>query len=82
MDRPREEKRTHIFVLDVLEKFELAIGTLAENRSAERLHDLLDRDGGACELVLCGTGDAGEAQGMWGRCQTDHTRPKAPVRKG
>ena len=56
MDRPREEKRTHIFVLDVLEKFELAIGTLAENRSAERLHDLLDRNGGTSQLILRGTG--------------------------
>ena len=55
MDRPREEKRTHIFVLDVLEKFEFTIGALAENWGGEGLHDLLDRDGRASQLILCGT---------------------------
>ena len=60
MDRPRERKRTHIFVLDMFEKFELAIGTLAEDWSAERLHDLLDRNRGAGQLILCGTGRWGQ----------------------
>ena len=33
-----------IFMLYMLEKLELAISAFAENGSAERLHDLLDRD--------------------------------------
>ena len=51
-------------MLYMFEKLELPVRPLAQHRCTERLHDLLDRDGGACELVLCGTGDAGEAQGM------------------
>jgi hypothetical protein len=44
-------------VLDVLEKFQLAISAFGEDRRAEGLHDLLDSDGCACELILCGTGE-------------------------
>ena len=39
---------TDVFVLDVLEKLELAISALGEHWGAEGLHDLLDRNGGAC----------------------------------
>lgn len=46
---------TYVLVLDVFEELELTVGALAEDRGAEWLHDLLDRDGGACELVLGGT---------------------------
>jgi hypothetical protein len=42
-------------VLDVLEKFEFAIGAFGEDGRAEGLHNLLDSNGCACELILCGT---------------------------
>ena len=38
----------------MLEKLELSVGSLAQYWCAKRLHDLLDRDGGAGELVLGG----------------------------
>lgn len=43
-------------MLYVLEQFELAISALAEHGRAERFHDLLDRDGGSCELIFGGAG--------------------------
>ena len=42
-------------MLDMLEKFELAVGALGEDRRAEGFHDLLDGDGCASELVFCRT---------------------------
>ena len=42
-------------MLDVLEELELAVSALREDGGVEGLHDLLDRDRGARELVLCGT---------------------------
>jgi len=56
-----QSKETDIFVLDVLEEFELAISAFGEDGGAEGLHNLLDGNGCACELVLCGT-----EEGMWG----------------
>ena len=53
--RERRVEETDVFVLDVLEKFELAIRAFGEDRCAEGLHNLLDCHGCACELVLCGT---------------------------
>lgn len=38
----------YILVLYVFEELELAVGALGKYRGAKRLHDLLDRDGGAC----------------------------------
>ena len=54
---PSEEKGkpTHIFVLNVLEEFELTVGTFGEDGRAEGFHDLLDGDRCTCELVLCRT---------------------------
>lgn len=46
---------TDVLMLDMLEELELAISALAQYWGAEGLHDLLDRDRGASELVLCGT---------------------------
>lgn len=46
---------THILVSQMLQELQLAVGTLGQDRCAERLHDLLDSDGLACELVLCRT---------------------------
>lgn len=40
----------------VLEQLQLAVGALRQDRSAEGLHDLLDRHGLAGELVLRRTG--------------------------
>ena len=45
---------TDVLVLDVLEKLELAISALAEDGGGEGLHDLLDSDRRACELVFGG----------------------------
>jgi hypothetical protein len=53
--RGKRVEETDVFVLDVLEKFELAIGAFGEDRCAEWLHNLLDSNGCACELVLCRT---------------------------
>ena len=47
--------RTHVFVLNVLEQFELSVSSFAKNRGAEWLHDLLYRDRSACKLVFRGT---------------------------
>ena len=74
-------RAAHVFVLDVLEELELAVSALREDGGVEGLHDLLDRDRGAGELVLCGTGWRGGEDG----CATDlciwtyQTSPKAPV---
>jgi hypothetical protein len=43
----------HILVSEVLEEFQLAVGALGQDRSAEGLHDLLDSHGLAGELILC-----------------------------
>ena len=48
----REE--TDVLMLNMLEKLELAVCTLAEYVNAKGLHDLLDRDRGASRLVLGG----------------------------
>ena len=50
-------KETDVFVLDVLEKFQLAIGAFGEDRRAEGFHDLLDSNRCTSELILCGTGE-------------------------
>ena len=38
-------------MLEMLEKFELTVGPLGKDWCAERLHDLLDGDILACELI-------------------------------
>ena len=48
---------TNVFVLDMLEKFELAVSAFGKDGSAKGFHNLLDSNGCACELVLCGTED-------------------------
>ena len=45
--------KAHVFVLDVLEELELAVSALREDGGVEGLHDLLDRDRGARQLVFC-----------------------------
>lgn len=50
-----EESKTetaHVLVLYVLEELELSVGAFAEDGGGKGLHDLLDRDGRACELVF------------------------------
>lgn len=42
----------YVLVSQVLEQLQLAVGALRQDRSAERLHDLLDRHGLAGELIL------------------------------
>lgn len=47
-ERKKATSNEYIFVLDMFEQLQLAIGTFTEDRSTERFHDLLDRDGSAC----------------------------------
>lgn len=42
----------YILVAKMLQQFELSVGSLREDRSAKRLHDLFDRDRLARQLVL------------------------------
>lgn len=44
---------SYVFMAQVLQQLEFSIRALREDRSAERLHDLLDGHGLAGELVLC-----------------------------
>lgn len=43
----------YILVAQMLQKFELAVSSLREHGRAERLHDLLNRDGLAGKLIFC-----------------------------
>lgn len=43
---------TYVLVSQVLEQFQFAVGSLGEDRCAERLHNLLHRDGLVGELIL------------------------------
>lgn len=52
---------THILMSEVLEEFEFPVCTLGQYRSAEWLHDLLDRHRLAGELILCRAGRAKSA---------------------
>lgn len=73
--------QTHVLVLNVLEQFELSVGSFAKNRGAEWFHDLLYRDGSTCELVLGRTrGDraVGRAARWIGWMSAHQTSPKAP----
>jgi hypothetical protein len=49
----RSNEGRYIFVLKMLQKLQFAISPFRKHRGAERLHDLLDGDGLASELVLC-----------------------------
>jgi hypothetical protein len=42
----------HVFVSQMFEELQLSVCSLRENRSAEWLHDLLDRHGLAGKLIL------------------------------
>lgn len=48
---PRLAEKAYILVSEMLEQLQLSVGTLGEDRGAEGLHDLLDRDGLAGQLV-------------------------------
>lgn len=45
----------YILVAQMLQKFELAIGSFREDWGAERLHDLFDCHGLTGQLVFCRT---------------------------
>jgi hypothetical protein len=49
-------REAYVFVPQMLEQLELAEGALGQHWGAERLHDLLDGHGLACDLILGGTG--------------------------
>jgi hypothetical protein len=42
---------TNVFVAEMLEKLQLPVGSLGQNRGAERLHDFLDRNRLRCQLI-------------------------------
>ena len=44
---------TDILVAEMLEQFQLPVGSLGQHRGAERLHDFLDCDWLRCQLILC-----------------------------
>jgi len=59
---------TYVLVLNVLEEFEFAVGSLTEDGCAEGLHDLLYRHRGSCELIFRGAGGDGlNGQVSWTR---------------
>jgi hypothetical protein len=77
--------RAYVLVSQVLQQLELAVSALGQDWSAEGLHDLLDGDGLAGELVLCRAAVA--VSGRRGRrrharAETYQTRPKAPMPTG
>jgi hypothetical protein len=43
--------KTHVLVSEMLEQLQLAVGTFRKDRSAEGLHDLLDGDRLAGQLI-------------------------------
>ena len=47
----RRKRETHVFMAQVLEQLELSVSPFRQNRCAERLHDLLDSDGLASQLI-------------------------------
>lgn len=55
----QERLHTNVFVLYMLEEFELTVGTFGEDGFAEGFRDPLDGDKCARELIFCGT--------EWGR---------------
>lgn len=59
------KREAHILVLEMLEKLQFSVGALGQDRRAEWLHDLLDRNGLARELVL---GRAGRVSSRAGIC--------------
>jgi hypothetical protein len=82
--------KTHVLVSEMLEQLQLAVGTFREDRSAEGLHDLLDGDRLAGQLVsrrAIGV-TFRSAGGYLSRARaglefrTYQTRPKAPMPTG
>ena len=75
---------SYVFVAQMFEEFQLSVGPLGKNRSAERLHDLLHSHSLTGELIFRGTGQGESAE----RPRVDHTedpnqtRPKAPMPTG
>lgn len=52
---PKRGAGSYVLMAQMLEKLQLAVCALGQNRCAEGLHNLLDRDGRRGELILCGT---------------------------
>lgn len=51
----RRREGTYVLVLYVFQQLEFAIRSFAQDGCTEGFHDLLDRNGGTCQLVLCRT---------------------------
>lgn len=51
MRRVAGMRATHIFMAEVLEQLQLAVSTLGKDRSAERLHNLFDRNRLSGQLI-------------------------------
>lgn len=69
---------THILMPQMLQKLQLAVGALGQDRCAERLHDLLDSDSLVGELILGRTGALLEKGLLAAMIIAHQTRPKAP----
>ena len=68
---------------EMLQKLQLSVCSLRQDWGTERLHDLLDRNRLAGELVLCGA--TGKVSGQFEViCLTcpNQTSPKAPIPTG
>jgi hypothetical protein len=68
----------YILVSEMLEQFELAVCALRQNRSAEGLHDLLDGDGLAGELVLGRAARLSVCASVPGRCKRTRQVQRLP----
>ena len=77
---------------DVLQQLQLPVGPLTQHGCRERLHDLLDGDGGVGELIFGRAGEGGRRgeralvsqgrkreRGGQAGSDTNQTRPKAPI---
>jgi len=88
----------YVLVLQVLQKLELSVGTLRQDRGAERLHDLFDCHGLASQLVFGGTtregqrtyqdsGSSRKKKSFFAKANASaffnyQTKPKAPMPTG
>lgn len=70
--------RTHILVPEMLEELQFSVRALRQDWGAEGLHDLLDGNGLAGELVLCRTDQrlaSSLSRGTGKHTRRDRTRP-------
>lgn len=77
---------SHILMLEMLQQLQFTVSPLRQDRSAEGLHNLLNRNMLSCELILGRAGAAvntafAQIIGFY-LDQAYHTRPNAPMPTG